>query len=121
MATTAHVSQSLPDIFAAQAAQKSPGLAELAWRRFRRDKLAMLGASALLILGLTALLATPISEYVTRYSPEKIAPLFSLKPVAWQRSADTPTNWLGTDDLGRDVLTRLIFGAQVSLFLSLLT
>lgn len=121
MATTLDISQGVPDIFAAQAARKSPGLAALAWRRFRRDRLAMAGAVALIVLGLVALLATPLSDNVTRYAPEKINPLFSLKPVGYQRNADTAVNWLGTDDLGRDVLTRLMFGAQVSLFLSLLT
>ena len=121
MATTVNLSQGVPDIFAAQAARKSPGLAELAWRRFRRDRLAMAGAVALILLGLIALLATPLSDNVTRYAPEKINPLFSLKPVGYQRTVDTAVNWLGTDDLGRDVLTRLMFGAQVSLFLSLLT
>jgi peptide/nickel transport system permease protein len=121
MATTAKLSQGLPDIFAAQAMQKSPGLAEMAWQRFRRDKLAMAATFILLILGLIALFATPISDNITRYSPEKINPLYSLKPAGWQRVPDAPTNWFGTDDLGRDVLTRLIFGAQVSLFLSLLT
>ena len=121
MATTVNLSQGVPDIFAAQAARKSPGLAELAWRRFRRDRLAMAGAVALILLGLIALLATPLSDNVTRYAPEKINPLFSLKPVGYQRTVETAVNWLGTDDLGRDVLTRLMFGAQVSLFLSLLT
>jgi peptide/nickel transport system permease protein len=121
MATAVNISQGVPDIFAAQAARKSPGLAELAWRRFRRDRLAMAGAAALLILSAIALLATPLSDNVTRYAPEKINPLYSLKPVGYQRTADTVVNWLGTDDLGRDVLTRLMFGAQVSLFLSLLT
>jgi len=121
MATTINLSQGVPDIFAAQAARKSPGLAEMAWRRFRRDRLAMAGAVALILLGLIALLATPLSENVTRYAPEKINPLFSLKPVGYQRTVDTAVNWLGTDDLGRDVLTRLMFGAQVSLLLSMLT
>ena len=121
MATTLNLQQSMPDVFAAQAAVKSPGLAELAWRRFRRDKLAMAGAAVLIFLGLIALLATPLSDYVTRFSPDKVSPLYSLRPAGYQRNADTPVNWLGTDDLGRDVLTRLIFGAQVSLFLSLLT
>ncbi len=121
MATSAQISQSLPDAFALQAQQKSPGLAQLAWRRFRRDKLAMLGALVLLLLGLFAIFATPISDSITQFSPEKINPLYSLKPSGFQRTPSSPTNWLGTDDLGRDVLTRLIFGAQVSLFLALLT
>lgn len=119
--TTAPISQGVPDIFALQAAQKSPGLALLAWRRFQRDRLAMTGAAIMLALGLIALLATPISDNITHFSPEKINPLYFLKPINWQRTPDSPVAWLGTDDLGRDVLTRLIFGAQVSLFLSVLT
>ncbi len=119
--TTASISQALPDIFVAQAAKRSPGLLELAWRRFRRDKLAMAGATVLSVLGLMAILATPLSDNVTHYSPERINPLYTLKPLGWQRNPETAVNWLGTDDLGRDVLTRLIFGAQVSLFISLLT
>lgn len=120
--TTVELSQKPAiDIFAAQAAKKSPSLTELAWRRFRKDRLAMFGLFLLVILGSMALLATPLSEYVTKYSPEKIQPLYSLKPIGFQRTGETPVNWLGTDDLGRDVLTRLIFGAQVSLFLAVLT
>lgn len=107
--------------FAAEAARSSPGLAELAWRRFKRDKLAMSGAIVLVILGLLAIFATPISLYVTRFDPDKVLPLYSLKPVGWQKSAEAPVNWLGTDELGRDVLTRLIFGGQVSLFIAFLT
>lgn len=118
---TAPVNQTVPDIFALQAMRKSPGLAELAWRRFRRDKLAMTGAIIMLLLGLLALLATPISDNFTHFAPEKIDPLRGLKPIGFQSSPTAPTAWLGTDDLGRDVLTRLIFGAQVSLFLSVLT
>jgi peptide/nickel transport system permease protein len=119
--STATLTPALPDIFAAQAALKSPGLVRLAWRRFRRDRLAMAGTLVMLFFALLAIFATPLSDNVTRFSPERVQPLYSLKPIGWQRTPDTPVNWLGTDDLGRDVLTRLIFGAQVSLFISLLT
>ena len=119
--TTAGMSPVVPDIFALQAARKSPGLTALAWRRFRRDRLAMAGAFIFFLLSLIALLATPISDNFTHYTPEKISPLYNLRPVGFQRNADAAVNWLGTDDLGRDVLTRLVFGAQVSLFLALLT
>ena len=74
--TTVELSQKPAiDIFAAQAAKKSPSLTELAWRRFRKDKLAMFGLFLLVLLGTMAVLATPLSEFVTRYSPEKIQPL----------------------------------------------
>ena len=74
-----------------------------------------------MLLTLMAILATPISENLTRFDPNKVNPLFAYKPVGWQRNADVPMNFFGTDDLGRDVLTRIIFGAQVSLFISFLT
>ncbi|MEP7200713.1 MAG: ABC transporter permease [Chloroflexota bacterium] len=117
---TAHVSN-LPDIFAAQANKKSPGLTTLAWRRFRRDKLAMAGAGVLLVLSLTAIFATPLAENVIRFAPEKIDPLYKLKMPGWQKTPELPVHWLGTDELGRDNLVRIVFGAQVSLFISVLT
>ncbi len=119
--TSIGISTGLTDIFAAEAQKKSPSLLELAWRRFQRDKLAMGGAVVLIVLTVLAILATPISQYVTRFDPDKVNPLFSMKPVGWQRNLETPVHWLGTDELGRDVLTRLIFGGQVSLFIAFLT
>jgi peptide/nickel transport system permease protein len=108
------------DTFTTTAPQKSPNLAALAWRRFKRDRLALAALGALTALGLMALLATPLSTYITGFEPDKVQPLFALKPPGFQRAAQ-PTHWLGTDDLGRDVLTRIMFGAQVSLFISVLT
>lgn len=119
--TTATISQPLPDIFAAQAALKSPGLLALAWRRFWRDKLAVVGTAVLLLLGLMALLATPLASEVTHFQPEQIELLGNLKPLGWARTPERPAHWLGTDELGRDVLTRIMFGAQVSLFIAVLT
>ncbi|MBI3915338.1 MAG: ABC transporter permease [Chloroflexi bacterium] len=119
--TLAAFSDGLTDIFAAEASKKTASLLELAWRRFKRDKLAMAGAGVLVVLTALAILATPISDYLTRYDPNKVNPLFAYKPIGWQRNPEVPINWFGTDDLGRDVLTRIIFGAQVSLFISFLT
>ena len=36
-----------------------------------------------------------------------------------QFKAPTLTHWLGTDEFGRDVLTRLIYGARIALFIGL--
>lgn len=102
-------------------AQKTPGLAELAWRRFRRDKLAMLGTAVLLLLVSMSLCAPLLSRHVTRFTPEDIELGATLKPPGYRGGPDQPVHWLGTDDLGRDVLTRAIYGGRVSLYVSFLT
>jgi peptide/nickel transport system permease protein len=119
--TTIGTATGTADPFAEYANKKSPGLLELAWRRFRRDKLAMAGAAVLILLSLIAIFATPISDNFTQYRLEQIELLGNLKPPGWRRNVERPVHWLGTDELGRDVLTRLMFGAQVSLFISVLT
>lgn len=102
-------------------APSSPSLLRLTWLRFRRDRLALVGLILLVGLLALAVCATPISELVTRYQPEQIELLGNLKPPGWRRSPEYPVHWLGTDELGRDVLTRVIFGARVSLVIAILT
>ncbi len=74
------------------------------WKRFRRNRLAVLSLVLLLFVHAAAVCA-PV---LTRYSPEDMN---LLKPLA---SPDRE-NFLGTDESGRDVYTRLLFGARVSL------
>ena len=81
---------------------------ELAWRRFRRNRLAMFGLITVVALGLVALLAS----FVAPYDPTRIdAKAFGKPPGA--------AHLLGTDASGRDVLSRLIFGSRVSLSVGL--
>jgi peptide/nickel transport system permease protein len=103
------------------AAKETPGFLNLAWQRFRRDKLAMFGAAIMILLTLSAITAPLLSRYVTRYTPEQIELGATLKPVGYQRSPDQPAHILGTDELGRDVLTRIIYGGRVSLYVAFLT
>ncbi len=73
------------------------------WRR--RYGLAALGAFIVLlwiVLAVFAPLVTPYDPYAVNVSNRLLAP-------SWE-------HWLGTDTLGRDVLTRLIYGARISLF-----
>lgn len=78
-------------------------LADL-WRRLRRNRAAMVGAGIVALFVLLALLApvlVPFGPVQGNFSDRLQAP--------------SRTHWLGTDELGRDVLSRIIFGARVSL------
>jgi len=101
--------------------QETPGLMKMAWQRFRRDKLAMASGAVIIILVLAAICAPLLSKYVTRYTPEEIELGGILKPPGYQKSPDLPVHVLGTDELGRDVLTRIIYGGRVSLYIAFLT
>jgi peptide/nickel transport system permease protein len=78
------------------------------WKRFRRHKLALVGAAVILLIGLTALLA----PFLHLQDPNAI------DNVNWNGPPLAPGAFghiLGTDEVGRDLLSRLIYGAQVSL------
>ena len=75
-----------------------------AWRRLRRRRGAMLGLAVVVLLAGAALLAPWIAPYdptATSWSAVRKAP-------SW-------AHWLGTDEVGRDVLSRVIWGARASL------
>ena len=73
------------------------------FRRVLRDKFAIVG---MLILLLIAVLAV-IAPWLARYDPTEL--------FAGERSGGMSTDhWLGTDHLGRDVASRLIFGSRVA-------
>jgi peptide/nickel transport system permease protein len=76
----------------------------LAWRRFRARPPAMLGLIVVTVFVLVAL-AAPL-----------LAPADPLK-TSWTliRKAPTAAHWMGTDENGRDVLSRVIWGARASL------
>ncbi|MGH7752623.1 MAG: ABC transporter permease, partial [Gemmatimonadales bacterium] len=77
---------------------------QLAWHRFRRHRLAMVGGSVALLLSAVALLAPAIAPY----NPESIS-----LTTRWQ--APTLTHPFGTDELGRDVLARAMYAGRISL------
>lgn len=81
-----------------------------ALKRFLRHTGGMLGAALLFTLILIALLAPRIAPY----DPLKVSPLNALRPPSEE-------HWMGTDTLGRDVMSRVIFGTRISLQLGLVS
>ena len=75
-----------------------------AWRRFSQHRGAVAGALILVAFVLTALLA----PWLAPASPIAQDLAARLQPPSW-------AHWLGTDDLGRDLLSRLMHGASISL------
>lgn len=80
------------------------------WRVLLRHPLGVASLLVLLALGLAALLA----PWLTPHDPH------ALNLRAMQQPPGSGAHWLGTDDLGRDLLTRLLYAGRVSLSLALL-
>jgi len=82
----------------------------LAGRRFRRHRQAMLGLGLLVVLTLATLL-TPI---LAPYDPDAV------NLAAGRLLGPSATHWMGTDELGRDILSRVLYGARISLAIGFL-
>ncbi|PLC50038.1 diguanylate cyclase [Pollutimonas subterranea] len=74
------------------------------WQKFKHNRSAMLGAAIVLFFVLAALFAPLIAGY----DPSQV----SFTAI---RKSPSLAHWLGTDELGRDILSRLVFGARASL------
>ncbi|NJS38941.1 MAG: ABC transporter permease [Rhodobacteraceae bacterium] len=83
------------------------GQAWLAWQRIKRNHLALAGLVIVGILLLVAILAPWIAPHdpITQHLSRRLLP------------PGTPGNLLGTDDFGRDILSRIIFGARITLYI----
>jgi peptide/nickel transport system permease protein len=92
------------DIASTEAPRVAPPASKLR-RWIRRYALATLGASIIVFWILVALFA-PI---IARYAADIVDVTIRLQPPSAR-------HWLGTDALGRDVYSRLVYGAQISLF-----
>jgi ABC-type dipeptide/oligopeptide/nickel transport system permease subunit len=86
-----------------------------AWRKFGRNPAAILGALILLVVVATALAA----PWIAPHDPAKQSLLRRFTPPIWATggSAAYP---LGTDQVGRDILSRIIHGARISLLVGVL-
>ncbi|MDL2210326.1 ABC transporter permease [Desulfovibrio sp. OttesenSCG-928-O18] len=72
--------------------------------RLRRNYMAMIGLAILLVLTLVAIFADQLAPYG-----------YAVQDYMSIRKPPSAAHWLGTDEFGRDVLSRLIYGSRISL------
>jgi len=85
------------------------GLGRLAWRRLKRNRLAVFGGAVLLVLAAVVLVGPLFSPY-------------AFDEIVLEAKEQPPgaRHWLGTDDKGRDLLVRVLYGGRLSLAIGLL-
>ena len=86
---------------------------QLFWRRFRRDSVAMVAAGFVVLACLVAIFAPLIVKVVGAPDPNVQNP--DLLDDFGSPSGPTAENWLGVDQRGRDVFSRVVYGARISL------
>ena len=87
--------------------QAALGRAYAGWRSFARNRLALLGL--LLVLGLILLAA--LAPWLAPYPPD-VGDLMTTRLLP-----PSGAHWLGTDDQGRDIYSRILYGARITLFI----
>ena len=80
------------------------------WRRFKKNKAAMLGLGIFSVMVLLAVFADVICDYDTQVIAQD---------VANRLKAPSPDHWFGTDAYGRDIFARVVHGARISIIIGL--
>lgn len=103
------------DDFIVAKEEKPVGQWTLVWRRLRRHKLAMLGMSVILLILVASLAAEWIAPYSYREQNLDLmyAPWLTVDP------SGSAMHLLGTDGLGRDTFTRILYAGRISLGIAL--
>jgi peptide/nickel transport system permease protein len=95
--------------------EKPIGQWGLAFRRLRRHKLAMAGLFILLLITLLSVSASVVAPY----DYEEIDLYRGYAPFMSEGEPGRPLHFLGTDKLGRDILSRLLYAGRISLSIAL--
>ena len=100
----------LPAVAPAPSGSESP--LRLSWRRFSHDRFAVAAGAVVLLFVLMAIFA----PWIAPQDPNETDLLRRLQPPVWLEGGD----WnylLGCDALGRDLLSRIIYGSRISIFI----
>lgn len=95
---------------ATAAAVTPPRSRNRAWAKFKRNRIAMLGLGIVLFFVLVAILA----PFIVSQDPLQTS-------FTTIRKAPSAAHWLGTDELGRDIYSRMVYGARASLMAGLVS
>ncbi len=79
-----------------------------AWLEFRRNRFALVGAAFITFIAVMGILAPVVSTH----DPSEQSLRKRMKPPSAE-------HWLGTDELGRDFYSRLVYGSRISLFIGI--
>jgi peptide/nickel transport system permease protein len=113
--------------FQAQTLEAAPAVAiegrsqwRLTWARLRRDKMAV---ASMIVIGVIAILAllAPVFASLLGHGSAQVFPNSGLSSTGGPVSPGTHGFYFGTDELGRDMLVRVLYGARVSLFVGITT
>jgi len=93
---------------------------QLTWRRLRHDKMAVASMFVIALVCVAALIAPLVAAW-TGHAPNQPFPNTGTNAFGNPVGPGTHGFLLGTDNLGRDLLVRIMYGARISLFVGLLT
>jgi len=96
-----------------------------AWRRLRRNRLAVVGMVIISVIVLASLIGPPIIESTTGftydYIPSDSGMVRSFPPFQSPDGSFSLTHPMGTDEAGRDLLARVLLGGRISLMVGLIS
>ena len=96
-----------------------------AWRRLKRNRLAVLGMFVVTFVVLASIVGPPIIRTLTGYTydyiPSDPALLTSLPPFTTPNGSFSWTHPMGTDNAGRDILARVLLGGRISLMVGIIS
>jgi peptide/nickel transport system permease protein len=92
----------------------------LTWQRLRHDKMAIVSMIVILVIAGCAI-AAPGFAALVHHSPTTVYPNTGLTADGQPVGPGVHHFLLGTDELGRDLFVRIVYGAQISLFVGLIT
>ena len=96
-----------------------------AWKRLRRNRLAVIGMVVVCFVIAASLIGPPIIRNLTGYTYDYIPSdpklLISLPPFTAPDGSFSWTHPMGTDDAGRDILARVLLGGRISLMVGIIS